>query len=407
MFLLLSTAATGLALQPSSAAVASLVHCRSPQPRLQAPYLSSRKEAASRQLSRVVETRAKVAQTTLARVALPTLLSTLVAYVYFDNLSLLIRSTLEDGTIRLVARDEAQFIQNFLTSMGLLFTILAGTAYSALYRQQEDIYEALYSEVLSPELLHSLPRAPPRRPFRPAPSTPRQVTEAKSLLEQLCLIGAGRPFYGAALRCMQGYVKDDLRRLDIPPAELLSRKPMNDPLEQIMLMTSVGVPSVIYDTLKDLRLARAYRLGAMQRKFPFLGIARPARCSAWPRPRPRLGWVRPWPRASLRLVLVPQLAPTPPTPGWHACLSPLAPSRPLAGRLARRDLRRGPRRRRQPGPESPLWAASDAPRPASAAGAALPAGVARAARLPAARRGLLRLVRRGRGHSRAAVTPLR
>ena len=173
MFLLLSTAATGLALQPSSAAVASLVHCRSPQPRLQAPYLSSRKEAASRQLSRVVETRAKVAQTTLARVALPTLLSTLVAYVYFDNLSLLIRSTLEDGTIRLVARDEAQFIQNFLTSMGLLFTILAGTAYSALYRQQEDIYEALYSEVLSPELLHSLPPPSPStvqtRTLNPAP----------------------------------------------------------------------------------------------------------------------------------------------------------------------------------------------------------------------------------------------
>ena len=90
-----------------------------------------------------------MAQTTLARVALPTLLSTLLAYVYFDNLSLLIRSTLEDGTIRLVARDEAQFIQNFLTSMGLLFTILAGTAYTALYRQQEDIYEALYSEVLA------------------------------------------------------------------------------------------------------------------------------------------------------------------------------------------------------------------------------------------------------------------
>ena len=293
--LLLPTAAAGLALHPPSAArLVSVVRCgRSPQPRLQAPYLSSRKEAASRQLSRVVETRAKVAQTTLARVALPTLLSTLVAYVYFDNLSLLIRSTLEDGTIRLVARDEAQFIQNFLTSMGLLFTILAGTAYSALYRQQEDIYEALYSEVLSPELLHSLPRAPPRRPFRPAPSTPRQVTEAKSLLEQLCLIGAGRPFYGAALRCMQGYVKDDLRRLDIPPAELLSRKPMNDPLEQIMLMTSVGVPSVIYDTLKDLRLARAYRLGAMQRKFPKLGIAPPAGCSAWPPPGPRLGRPRP------------------------------------------------------------------------------------------------------------------
>ena len=157
-FLLLSTAATGLVLQPSSAArLASLVHCRSPPPRLQSPYLESRKDAAKRQLSRVVETRAKVAQTTLVRVALPTLLSTLLAYVYFDNLSLLIRSTLEDGTIRLVARDEAQFIQNFLTSMGLLFTILAGTAYSALYRQQEDIYEALYSEVSSARSLAPLP----------------------------------------------------------------------------------------------------------------------------------------------------------------------------------------------------------------------------------------------------------
>ena len=287
--LLLPTAAAGLALHPPSAArLVSVVRCgRSPQPRLQAPYLSSKKEAAKRQLSRVGEMRAKLAQTTLARVAVPTLLSTLLAYVYFDNLSLLIASDLENGTIRLVARDEAQFIQNFLTSMGLLFTILAGTAYSALYRQQEDIYEALYSEV------RCSPAALARRPLRRAPSTRRQVTEAKSLLEQLCLIGAGRPFYGAALRCMQGYVKDDLRRLDIRPAEMLGGRPMNDPLEQIMLMTSVGVPSVIYETLKDLRLARAYRLGAMQRKFPKLGIAPPAGCSAWPPPGPRLGRPRP------------------------------------------------------------------------------------------------------------------
>ena len=195
-------------------------------------------------LNRRLETRTRVAQTTLSRVAAPTLISTGFAYIYFDNLSLFIRSTLDAGAIQVLAADEAQFVQNFLTTMGLLFTILAGTAYSALYRQQEDIYEALFTE----------------------------VTEAKSLLEQLCLIGSGRPFYGAALRCMEGYVRDDLRRLDISPAELQSIKPMNDPLEQIMLMTSVGVPSVIYDTLKGLRQARAYRLGAMQRKFPFLGI---------------------------------------------------------------------------------------------------------------------------------------
>tara|TARA_B110001452_G_scaffold201528_1_gene171611 strand:- start:1970 stop:2911 length:942 start_codon:yes stop_codon:yes gene_type:complete len=191
------------------------------------------------------ETRTRVTQGTVARVAVPTAASTAFAYIYFDDTSLLIRSALDAGTLSILQADEAQFIQNFLTSMGLLFTILAGTAYSALYRQQEDIYEALFSE----------------------------VTEAKSLLEQLCLIGAGRPFYGPALDCIKGYVKDDLRRLDVSPAELLSSKPSKDPLERIMLMTSVGVPSVIYDTLRGLRQARAYRLGAMQRKFPALGIA--------------------------------------------------------------------------------------------------------------------------------------
>jgi hypothetical protein len=39
-----------------------------------------------------------------------------------------------------------------------------------------------------------------------------------------------------------------------------------------MYMTSVGVPSVVYETVKNLRQARGNRLGAMQRKFPQLGI---------------------------------------------------------------------------------------------------------------------------------------
>ena len=46
-----------------------------------------------------------------------------------------------------------------------------------------------------------------------------------------------------------------------------------DPLEAIMWMTSVGTPSVIYDTVKWLRQARGARLGAMQRKLP---LATPA-----------------------------------------------------------------------------------------------------------------------------------
>ena len=39
-----------------------------------------------------------------------------------------------------------------------------------------------------------------------------------------------------------------------------------------MYLTSVGVPSVVYETVRDLRQARGRRLGAMQRKFPRLGI---------------------------------------------------------------------------------------------------------------------------------------
>ena len=190
-------------------------------------------------------TRTKQATSTLVRVALPTALATIIGFVYFDNLSLYIRSTLDLGTIRILQADDAQFIQNFLTVIGLLFSILAGNAYSALYQQQESIYFALFQE----------------------------VSEAKSLLEQTTLVCQGRPFYQSALACIRDYVKNDLRRLDVSPAELLSTRPMEDPLESIMYMTSVGVPSIVYETVKNLRQARGSRLGAMQRKFPFLGIA--------------------------------------------------------------------------------------------------------------------------------------
>ena len=188
--------------------------------------------------------RSRQALSTLVRVALPTLFATVFGFLYFDNISLFIRGALDGSAIRVLMADEAQFIQNFLTVIGLLFSILAGNAYSALYEQQEQIYFALFQE----------------------------VSEAKSLLEQTTLVGQGRPFYRSALACMRNYVKNDLRRLDIPPAELLSSRPMEDPLEAIMYMTSVGVPSVVYETVKNLRQARGYRLGAMQRKFPSLGI---------------------------------------------------------------------------------------------------------------------------------------
>lgn len=256
------------------------------QPGSKPPLLTRRKLE-----GRIFKTRSKQALSSLYRVALPTIIATILGFVYFDNISIYIRSTLEIDTIRILMEDEAQFIQNFLTVIGLLFSILAGNAYAALYQQQETIYFALFQE----------------------------VSEAKSLLEQTTLVCQGRPFYRDALRCIRDYVKNDLRRLDVPPAQvihrtlaanpirthhlssasalkqqrsfrtaaaplsaravcvvcmqLLSTRPMEDPLESIMYMTSVGVPSIVYETVKNLRQARGYRLGAMQRKFPLLGIA--------------------------------------------------------------------------------------------------------------------------------------
>jgi Protein of unknown function (DUF4239) len=109
-----------------------------------------------------------------------------------------------------------------------------------LYTQQESVYYALFEE----------------------------VTEAKSLLEQVALVCQGRAMYGKCLDSIQSYVTNDLKQVQADPAILLSARPVDDPLESIMYMTSVGVPSTVYETVKSLREARARRLGALQRKLP-------------------------------------------------------------------------------------------------------------------------------------------
>ena len=191
------------------------------------------------------QTKIKRTLVTLGRVALPSMIATGLGFEYYDNLSSFIQANwLDANSIKFLSSDEIQFLPSFLTVISLLFSILAGSAYSSLYAQQEAIYFALYAE----------------------------VSEAKSLLEQMALVCAGRPFYRDALRAMRAYVKQDLRRLDVAPADLMARPPNEDPLEAIMYLTSVGVPSVVYETVRDLRQARGRRLGAMQRKFPRLGI---------------------------------------------------------------------------------------------------------------------------------------
>jgi len=111
-----------------------------------------------------------------------------------------------------------------------------------MYQQQEAIYLALFEE----------------------------VTAAKSLLEQVALVSAGREsLYHRILQCMDRYVRDDLVRFNqVEPAVLLSARPVDDPLQDILYLTSVGEPSIVYQTVRSLRQARSYRLGALQRKLP-------------------------------------------------------------------------------------------------------------------------------------------
>jgi len=183
---------------------------------------------------------------TLIRVIFPTVLSFIGGTLVYSPVCEVLQNLLDIGNtgsgpiLNLLGMDQSQFMQNFLTVNGLLFTILCGNTYTALYSQQERLYHALF----------------------------REVSEAKSLLEQACLVCQGRPFYPRVLQSIGEYVENDLRRLDAEPADLLANRPMDDPLEYILYVTSVGVPSVVYDTIRDLRQARGQRLAAMQRKLP-------------------------------------------------------------------------------------------------------------------------------------------
>jgi hypothetical protein len=115
-----------------------------------------------------------------------------------------------------------------------------------MYQQQENIFYALFAE----------------------------VTEAKSLLEQISLMTYGRPgLYPSLLSRMNDYVQNDLKMLSVKdPTLLTSRLPKDDPLESILYATSVGLPGVVYDTVKSLRQARADRCSALQNKLPSLHI---------------------------------------------------------------------------------------------------------------------------------------
>ena len=177
------------------------------------------------------------------RVGIPALFNTVSAKLSYSTIAMTLAHAINDsGVFAVVAQDASQFIQNVLTTSGLVFSLLVGQTYYFMYQQQEATYLALYEE----------------------------VTMAKSLLEQVALVCQGRQqLYRRILEQMDRYCRYDLRRFnDVEPAILLSARPSDDPLEDILYLTSVGEPSAVYQTVRALRQARAYRLAALQKKLP-------------------------------------------------------------------------------------------------------------------------------------------
>lgn len=194
---------------------------------------------------------------TIVRVTLPSILIAATATLVYPSMAQwlvqLPSSTYEgsnllynDQVLTVLSNDLSQYVQNILTTCALLFGILVGQTYYFMYQQQENIFFALFNE----------------------------VTEAKSLLEQISLMTYGRPgLYPSLLSRMNDYVQDDLKMLSVKdPTLLTSRLPRDDPLESILYATSVGLPGVVYETVKSLRQARAERCSALQNKLPLLHI---------------------------------------------------------------------------------------------------------------------------------------
>lgn len=198
-------------------------------------------------LSTIDEQKEYAQTVTLLRVFIPSFFMAASSKIAYPHVAMTLANLINDsGVFAVVAQDASQYIQNILTTSGLMFSILAGQTYYFMYQQQEAIYLALFHE----------------------------VTTAKSLLEQVGLVSQGRQsLYESILECIDEYVNSDLTKFnDIEPAVLLSSRPVDDPLEQILYLTSVGEPSLVYQTVRALRQNRAARLGALQRKLPEIQI---------------------------------------------------------------------------------------------------------------------------------------
>jgi hypothetical protein len=191
---------------------------------------------------------------TANRIFLPTTIISALAYVSFAPMAHLTHNLLGRKTALLIGNSAlAKTVPGVL---GLLFSVVASNTFTALYEQQEAAHLAVYAE----------------------------VSNARSLLEQIALVmgGPGEPRCRSALRAFRRYVRDleqdvgdpgrgPARRLSMGAPVYASRDTFQDPLEELLYASSVGLPSThVYECVKDARAARARRLGALQRKLPGL-----------------------------------------------------------------------------------------------------------------------------------------
>jgi hypothetical protein len=138
----------------------------------------------------------RVGLASLARVGLPTVFTSILGYLFFDNVAVFIRDDIPgfapttDFAPNLLGNAGNNFIPCFVEYIALLFTILAGETLVFLYNQQETVYFALYAE----------------------------VSELTCLFEEATLLCEGRPIYPRILECLRFYISNDLKRFDTPPA---------------------------------------------------------------------------------------------------------------------------------------------------------------------------------------------
>jgi hypothetical protein len=94
------------------------------------------------------EAREYAQMVTVLRAGLPAFGLAIFSKWVYPSLSLLLASYINDsGVFTVISQDLSQYIQNILTTSGLVFALLVGQTYYFMYQQQESTFLALYEEV--------------------------------------------------------------------------------------------------------------------------------------------------------------------------------------------------------------------------------------------------------------------